>query len=522
MIVAGSTRARACAFWLTSVLLIAFSTEGVGQTPPPSALGGGHESATADPSVLPEESSALTLPDALSLALGQSPVLAAFSWDLRASDAMIKQAGLRPNPELSVEVEGIRWTPGPRESGRSRSFSGAMESGALVPSIAWKRETGPAADAGFGESEFTISIAQPLELGRKRAKRVAVAERQKDLALWDYQAARADVLAQTAFDFVGVLVSQERVALEEELVALAEEMARTFSLRVEAGKVSPIELSKAEVELVGAQINQEESRTALEAARAVLAANWGSKRPAFTRAMGRLDEMKPVPALAEMEARVNRNPDLARWSSELAARRAEFRLEKAQRIPDLEVELGCRSGRLAGSKATSYGFGSAGNFSVTQSESGHNAKRDNSLVLGFSLALPVFDRNQGRIAVAEAMISKASEQQRAAEAAVHAKLNSARQTASGAYLKARALQNKVLPKVDETFDKIQQGYQQGKFSYLDVLDTQRTLFEVRVAFLTALAQYHQGVVRMERLMGTTVDEQDPKEQSDEEEIKHER
>jgi len=285
--------------------------------------------------------------------------------------------------------------------------------------------------------------------------------------------------------------------------------------------VSPLELSRAEVALATTQIAYGESLRRLEAARAVLASNWGGKRATFTQATGRLDEVRPVPVREELEARVGRNADLARWSTELAARRAEFRLERAERIPDLTVELGFRSTGLADRKATRYGFGSAGEFGFTRSESGYSAGRDNSLVLGFSLPLPLFNRNQGRIRAAEAMISKVGEQRRGAEAAVHAELTAAHQTASGAYLKAQTLRDEVMPKVDETFQKIQRGYQQGKFSYLEVLDTQRTLFDAREAFLDALTRYHRGVVRMERLTGQALEEQDSESELDMEEISHE-
>ncbi|NLV32676.1 MAG: TolC family protein [Acidobacteria bacterium] len=389
---------RASQYCLGVALLLAFAANGSAQELAPSASTEASERASKDNPADGTELGALTLPDALSLALRESPILAAFTWDIRAADAMVQQAGLRPNPELSVVIEEVRWTSGPSEKTRSTTISGALEPGTLTipgmngqpsidlpviranPASGWEWEKVQGARSGFSESELTISIAQPIQLGKKRAKRVAVAEREKELVLWDYQAARADVLAQTASDFVEVLAAQEHVALDRELVELAEEIVRTFSLRVKAGQVSPLELSRAEVALATTRATLEESLTGLEAARAVLASNWGSKRATFARAVGRLDETSPVPGIEELEARVNRNPDMARWSSELAARRADFTLERAQRIPDLTVELGFRSAGLADRKATQYGFGSAGDFGFTRSETGYSADRDNSLV----------------------------------------------------------------------------------------------------------------------------------------------
>ena len=180
-----------CKRWLTVVVLVLLALEGRGDELFSSTSAEPREGAVESPI-------ALTLPEALSLALRQSPALAAFSWDIRAADAMIEQAGLRPNPQLSVELEEVRWSPGPSGRKRSSALSGPPVG---MPAVSWERERIQGARSGFRESELTISIAQPIQLGKKRAKRIAAAERKKELILWDYQAARADVLAQTAADF---------------------------------------------------------------------------------------------------------------------------------------------------------------------------------------------------------------------------------------------------------------------------------------------------------------------------------
>ena len=340
-------KAKLYRFWFAPFALWVFASVGIAQEPIPPLVAEAQIRQGPDANIQTEKSSVLTLSDALSLALQQSPMLAVFNWDIRAADAMIDQAGLRPNPELSVEIEGVRWSPGPSERTRTTSISGPLSS-------PWEEEKIQGANSGFSEAELTISIAQLIELGRKRAKRIVVAEREKELVLWDYQAARADVLAQTASHFTQVFSAQEHVALEQDLVALAKDIVRTFALRVGAGQVSPLDLSRAEVALATTKINYEESIRELESARVVLASNWGSTLASFDHVVGRLDVTQPVPAIEEMEARVNQNPDLARWSSELAMRRAEFSLERAQRIPDLTVELGFRSASLSDRTARQY------------------------------------------------------------------------------------------------------------------------------------------------------------------------
>ena len=56
---------------------------------------------------LPEEKKDLTLRDAALLTLQRNPELAAFAKEKRALEGATLQAGLLPNPELSVNVENI-------------------------------------------------------------------------------------------------------------------------------------------------------------------------------------------------------------------------------------------------------------------------------------------------------------------------------------------------------------------------------------------------------------------------------
>ncbi len=158
------------------------------------------------------------LRDALAFALIQSPELASFGWEIRAREARILQAGRPPNPVFSTLFE---------EFGRTTSLNS--------PGV-----TGP---GGVIQPQATIQMSQLIELGGKRAARQKLALLTRDLAAWDYETVRIDVLTRVTKVFLDVLASQETFVLAEQTTNLVDKVQQAVGLRVDAGVVSPIELT---------------------------------------------------------------------------------------------------------------------------------------------------------------------------------------------------------------------------------------------------------------------------------------
>lgn len=118
-----------------------------------------------------------------------------------------------------------------------------------------------------------------------------------------------------------------------------------------------------------------------------------------------------------------------------------------------------------------------------------------------TLPIPVFDRDQGTILEARYRLARAGEERRSAEVRVLTELGATYAEPSSAFTEATTLQTDVLPGAQSAFEAFSEGYRQGKFGFLDVLDAQRTLFEARGRYLEALTDYHRAVADMERLIG---------------------
>lgn len=442
------------------------------------------------------DTTVLTLGDAAARALEGNPDLAAFSWDIRAAEAREIQARLRPNPELSVEVENIRLGSAPRV--RTSTWSVG------TTGVGLSRET----EISDEDLEITLALSQVIELGGKRARRLELAARDRDVFAWDYEIARANVLRDVAQAYVSALAAQQRVALGNDLVELAQRVLDAVKARVEAGRVSPLEENKAATALASARVQAERSARELTATRTRLASLWGATEATFERVAGALENVHPLPDWEALDKTVEDSPDLKRWQAEIEKRHATLRVEKANRVPDIEVSAGFRMTRVPDSRTTGLGFGTDG-VSYSQSRAQSDADWDDSVVVGVNVPLPLFNRNQGAIKEAEHLAGKAAEQRRSAHVTLHAALREAYEGAAGAYAAVLALRDGMLPLATQTFESFHEGYRQGKFGSLDVLDAQATLFELRSQYLDALTDYHAAATEVERLTGTEIPHIEP-------------
>ena len=399
-------------------------TTAVPPLPAPEAMGGGD----------------ITLAQAGALALTRSPRLAVFDFERRISDARALQAALRPNPELALEVE---------------NFAG---SGDL---------------SGFGGSEFTLSVAQLFELGGKRSSRREVARFASELATWDYEAVRLDVLSEVSRAFVAVVAAQLRIALAEDLIETARQDLAAVDRRVEAGAASPIERTRAQIALATAGMDRQSQRLALAAARVRLATTWGADQPDFGSAVGDLEQVAPPPTASLLKQRLSGNPDIARWATEQSLREASLSLERSLGKLDIVASGGFR--RLE--------------------ESG-----DNALVAGIAVPLPMANRNQGNVQAAALELAQAEKERLAATGVAQAALASAYADLSIAFESAITLREEILPAAEEAMATAESAYLKGLFNFTDVLAVRTTYLDLRERYIASLAGYHSALADLERIV----------------------
>jgi cobalt-zinc-cadmium efflux system outer membrane protein len=381
----------------------------------------------------------LTLAHAVAAALEGHPDLQGRPYALRAAEGRIAQAGLRPNPELSVEFENF-------------AGSGAAQ--------------------GADALEATLSLSQVIEFGDKRGRRIGVASAERESLVLEQEARQLDVLAEVARRFIAVVAAQEQLSLARQVETLAQNTLNAMDRRVQAARSPEAERSRATIARIRARLDRQRSEQTLQSARLQLAALWGAGDWQVGEAQADLYAIPTMEPFAALTNRIQRNPDLLRLATEGRLREAELRLAQAQGRPNLQVGAGVR--RLE--------------------ESG-----DAAFVAALSIPLPMFDRNQGAIAEAQARSELTAAQRKAAEARARSTLNALHQEFVVARQEAEALREEVIPQAERALAQTESVFTRGRYSYLELVNAQRELMDARRAAIDAAADAHRLVAELERL-----------------------
>ena len=379
----------------------------------------------------------LSLAKAIELALEGNPEVAAAKRQWEATEGQVLQGRSRPNPELAYSLEDTR--------SKTRTQS-------------WQ-------------------LNLPVELGGKRAARTKAAEKTREQAQAQLAELQATVRANVAAAYFDVLTAQERLVLARDSAALAKSSTDTVSKRVAAGKVSPVEESKARVAEAGVRVELAQAASEQRNALSRLFALLGRIDAPYTVLEGKAENLPSVPSLADLQPLISSAPGVVLARIEVDRRKALTALEQSKRVPDVTVSVGMQRS---------------------------NEPQRNVLLFGVSVPLPIFDRNQGTLLEALKLEDKARDELQAASVRLHSEVAQARERLSTITAEVQSLQQDVLPGAKSAYDAATIGFENGKFNFLEVLDAQRTYFTAKSQYLKALGEAHRAAADIDRLLGASM------------------
>lgn len=371
------------------------------------------------------QASALTLDDAILKALQNNPRLQVFDVRMRGLQGLEQTAKLRTGFEIEAEIE---------------NFAGSGEF------------------QGSGAAEQTVALSSVIEMGGKRAARMAEASARTRLVAAEREAEALELLGDVTQSFATALAAQRRVELAQDALALARTTLQTVRKRAEAGAAPEAEVLRAKAALEQAQIALLQIERAFAVQKVHLAALWGETNADFTQLQGDLFRFPPSDDFESLFARAKDSAAIAVFGNEARVKEAALRLARAQGASDVAWALGARRIEPTG---------------------------DTALVASVSVPLFSGRRARGEIAAAEAERDQVQLRQEAALLALHAQLFEAYQSRAQSIEAATTLKNTVIPALERALQATRAAYERGRYSYLDLIGAQRELLDAEQSAIDA-------------------------------------
>lgn len=394
----------------------------------------------APPPPVSSATNVLTLDGAVRLALENNSELRASSGRIDAATGRAYQAKLWTNPELTLSAED------------------------------W-----PVSGGGdFSDSKQTIGVAQTLPFPGKKKLDRQIGDSGVRLSEAELSLRRVELVRDVKSTFYQVLAAERLVDVAGELVKVAESSASTARKRVAAGAAADQEQLRAEIPLEQARTELSGFQRELTTARQTLALLLG--RPDLTEALvsGALAETGNLTLL-------DQGPEqwLPNHPSVLAVKtsrdQAELEFRRAQLEPYPDVRMGVAGGRIG--------------------ETGQSI-----IQLGLSVPLPIIDRSKGKKQEAQANVRIAEADQMAVEQRLLRAWGTASKRYRTAVEQVASYRERILPKANQALRLVQSGFEQGKFGFMDLLDTQRTTAEARLAYQEKLLELNIAQAELEALL----------------------
>jgi len=329
------------------------------------------------------------------------------------------------------------------------------------------------------DPQHTVTLGQPIETGGKRSRRVDSARAATAVTAQEVEDTRRQVVLQVKKAFTDALVARATLALAEENLKTVDEVERLQRFRAERGDISELELLRLQLQRLAFERDAADARQAGEVARIALRAAIGTTTvPDTVEIVGELAVREVAADAAALRQRaLQARPDLRAAAAGEAKARADVSLARANAWWDFTPQLEYQR------------IGS-----------------DNTIGVGISVPLRIFDRNQGEIARARAEVARTAALRQALADQIVAEVDTALAAVVVQRARLAAIRDTHLPRAAQARDTVEFAYRRGGMSLLDFLDAQRTYREAALEHLRSLGNLRSAIDQLEAAVGGALEE----------------
>ena len=376
----------------------------------------------------------LTLDQALEMAESMQPQLAEAKAMVEAAEGRARQAGAFPNPEAIAGAQQI-----------------------------------PFRGSGANEKEYVAGLGQTIPLGRRLSKAREAELLDREVRARGLEVKRRDIRKRVHSAFATALYQEKACQAQMEIERSAEKAMVMAQARFDAGDALREDLARTEMELIRAKVELKRAESLSKQAMVALASAMGDATFVVQSLVGKLDDVFEVPTLESLVKNLASLPENGQAEADIRTRNARLNAAKAERIPDVKVELLYH--RLESS-------------------------RENTIDVGFSIPLPLFNRNQGRLREARAELTAAEARSRITYNELTTRLRESHLQLTLALDTIRTFKTEILGKADIVLKSAEARYAAGDISLAEILPVRRDWAAMQLSYLESLRDVMQAWVEV--------------------------
>ena len=326
----------------------------------------------------------------------------------------------------------------------------------------------------FTAPEINIGLSQVIELGGKRQARLGVANRRLDLLTAEQRVVELDLLGETIQRFIDVASAQQLVALQARATEIATQTIELLEPLVAAGRSPQLEQDRAEAARIRAEAAEAMAVAMFDSARIRLSAMWAISEPQFDAVEANLLSVGTPGSLQALLSNIDSNPNVAIYASEERLREAELQQANTLKQSDIQWSAGDRHLREL---------------------------NDTAFTIGASMSLFTESRAQGQIREARANLQEVEARRAVTLNRLRGEITSLYQRLNQTISEVDLLQDEVLPRLESVQEQSRIAYENGTYSYLELISAQREYLDAELALINSATTAHKLRAEIERLSG---------------------
>jgi len=349
---------------------------------------------------------------------------------VEAAEGRAQQAGAFPNPEAIVSAQQL-----------------------------------PLSGNRPNEKEYVAGVGQTIPLGGRLGKARQAELLDREVRARGLEVKRRDIHRRVRSAFATALYQEKAYQAQTQIQQSTAKAVTTTQARVEAGDALREDVARVEMELARAKVELKRAESLRDQALVALTSAMGDATLSVKSLAGTLDATFEIPTLESLAANLSAQPESALADADIRARTARVDLAKAERIPDVKVELLYH--RL-------------------------ESVQENTLDVGLSIPIPLFNRNQGRLREARAEAAAAEARSRMTQNELSTRLRESYLQLTTALANSGTLKTEILSRAETVLKGAEARYAAGDISLAEILPVRRDWAAVQLSYLESLRDVMQA------------------------------